>query len=81
MDQGSREQIRQRLAQWSLAEARSREARRQPARLSPEQSFRAFEELMALASDCLWAEDPVRKREVEQARRAWLRLRSKLTRP
>lgn len=79
MDRESREQIRRRFWQWRIAEARLQGARRQQARLSPEQSFRAFTELMALAGDCLGVEDPVRQREVEQARRAWLRLRAKLS--
>jgi hypothetical protein len=61
------------IAGHRAAERRSLELMRQEGPLSPEASFRAAMELCDLAT---WAEhDPVRDREVAEARRLWVKLK------
>jgi hypothetical protein len=68
-----REAVRRWIAGQRAAERRSFEVMRQEGPLSPESSFDAAMELCDLAT---WTEhDPVRDREVEQARKIWAKLK------
>ena len=69
------EQLRRRVQGWRAAEARERELRRIEGPMNPAESFEAGMELCELLPDLSSAPDPLRTREVEQARLAWRRLR------
>jgi hypothetical protein len=68
------EQLRNKVAGWRAAEART-QAERKPLPLSLAEALATAEELRALNPAAFQGEDPVREREVAEARRAWARVR------
>jgi hypothetical protein len=68
-----REVIRGWIAGHRAAERRSLELMRREGPMSPERSFHAAMELCELAPPV--GPDPVRDREIEQARRLWAKLK------
>jgi hypothetical protein len=69
---------RRRVAAWRAAEVRERQVRRAEALLDATTSLELSEELCELDPDLFREEDPVRKREVGEARAAWAKLRERL---
>ena len=76
--QGTPEDIRRRVAGWRAAEARERQVRRTETVLDPTAALDLSEELCDLDPALFREEDPVRKREVSEARAAWAKLRERL---
>lgn len=76
--QGTPEDIRRRVAGWRAAEVRERHVRRAEAPLDATTALELSEELCDLDPDLFRKEDPVRKREVGEARAAWAKLRERL---
>ncbi|MGC4088651.1 MAG: hypothetical protein QM756_12280 [Polyangiaceae bacterium] len=76
--QGPPEDIRRRVAGWRAAEACERQVRRAEAILDPTTALVISEELCELDPNLFQEEDPVRKREVAEARAAWGKLRERL---
>lgn len=76
--QGPPEDIRRRVAGWRAAEVRERQVRRAEALLDPTTALDLSEELCELNPDLFREEDPVRSREVGEARAAWAKLRERL---
>lgn len=72
------EGIRRRIAGWRAAEARERQVRRAEPVLDPTTALDLSEELCELNPDLFRDEDPLREREVSQARAAWAKLRERL---
>ncbi len=68
------EQLRGKVAGWRAAEARA-QAERRTSPLTPAEALVAAEEIRALNPAAFQGEDPVREREVAEARRAWARVR------
>jgi len=68
------EQLRRRVRGWRAAEVRERQLRAIEGAVAPEAALEAALELCELLPDQT-ASDPLREREVEQARSAWRRLR------
>jgi hypothetical protein len=66
--------IRQRVQGWRAAEVRERELRREEGAMTPADALEAALELCELLPEDADS-DPLREREVEQARLAWRRLR------
>lgn len=78
MSQGPPEDIRRRIAGWRAAEARERQVRRAEPVLDPTTALDLSEELCELDPALFREEDPVRTREVSEARAAWAKLRERL---
>jgi hypothetical protein len=76
--QGTPEDIRRRVAGWRAAEVRERQIRRAEALLDATTALELAEELCELDPDLFREEDPVRTREVGEARAAWAKLRERL---
>jgi hypothetical protein len=74
----SREDLRRRVLGWQAAEAAEREIRRAEGPLSPSESLAWAEALCALNPAAMSKPDPVREREVAEARAAWDKLRARL---
>jgi hypothetical protein len=70
------EQLRRKLSGWRAAEERGR-AERRNSRLTAAESLAAAEEVRALNPAAFEGADPVREREVAEARRAWARVRER----
>jgi hypothetical protein len=76
--QGPPEDIRRRIAGWRAAELRERQLRRDEPILDPTTALELATELCELAPGLFEVEDPVREREVREARAAWAKLRERL---
>ncbi len=75
LDSAFREDLRRRVLGWRAAEAAEQRLRQTEKPLSPGESLAWAEEIIALNPAAMMALDPVREREVAQARQAWQRLR------
>ena len=77
-DPAAREAIRRRVAGWRAAELRELQQRRQELPLDPDASLEAALDLCELLPSDEIGEDSVRAREVDEARKAWAKLRAHL---
>jgi hypothetical protein len=75
-DTAARAAIQRRLAGWRAAELRELRQRREESPLDPDASLAAAIEAFELLPDTAHAQDHVRLREVEQARKTWAKLRA-----
>ena len=75
---GRAEALRRRVEGWRAAERRERTLRASAGVLSPREALLAAFELYALCPSVASAGDSVRRREVEEARALWRRLRARL---
>jgi hypothetical protein len=78
LDVSQREALRQRVAGWRAAEARQIEERRAEGPPSAEEAWTFALELWELNPAAFAAPDLVREREIDEARRAWAKLRARL---
>jgi hypothetical protein len=76
--QGPPDDIRRRIAGWRAAEIRERQVRREEPIPEPTTALELATELCELAPALFQEEDPVREREVREARAAWAKLRERL---
>jgi len=74
----SREDLRRRVLGWRAAGAMEQQVRLAEAPLGPAESLAWAEELCALNPEAFDQPDPIREREVAEARRAWDKLRARL---
>ena len=79
IDEAQREAIRRRVAGWRAAEARELEVRRREGPLSGDDAFAFALETWELDRRTFEKPDPVRERGVEWARKAWAKLRERLS--
>jgi hypothetical protein len=78
-DSRAAEAIRRLVNGWRAAELREIQERRATPALDPEASLRAAVELCDLLPSGTVEEDAVRTREVAHARRAWAKLRARMS--
>ena len=74
----SRDDLRRRVLGWRAAEAAERRVRGAEGPLGAGESLAWAEELCALNPEAFSQPDPVREREVGEARAAWDKLRARL---
>ena len=74
----TREDLRRRVLGWRAAEAAEQQVRRAERPLGPAESLAWAEEICALNQGAFSRPDPVREREVTEARNAWDKLRARL---